>query len=178
MQSPPPRAPQTSVIGDSDTGRAQLLAAEEVGEMLAQHGITVVTGGRGGVMEAAGRGAMRAGGLVLGILPSADPRDASPWCSIVLPTGMGHARNALTALAGDLVISVGGGAGTLSELCLAWIHRRPILLYTGHGGWSDRLDEAGLDPRRGAPIRACPNLQSLEREVLCTCQALGLAVRG
>ena len=106
--------------------------------MLGRRGITLITGGRrGGVMEAASRGAARAGGLTVGITPGDDARAANPWCDIVLPTGLGHARNAITALAGDFVVAVGGGAGTLSELCFAWIHARPIYVLAGSEGWSD-----------------------------------------
>ncbi|MDX2167346.1 MAG: TIGR00725 family protein [Deltaproteobacteria bacterium] len=158
------RAPQAVLIGDSQAPAATLRRAAAVGTLLARLGITLVTGGMGGVMEAASRAARRGGGLVVGIVPSADLAAANPWCSVVIPTGMGHARNALTAIAGDVVIAIGGGAGTLSEIALAWIHARPILVLGGAGGWGDAVARAGaLDARRTSTITACADLAALER---------------
>jgi uncharacterized protein (TIGR00725 family) len=157
------RAPQAVVIGDSQAPPATLRRAADVGALLARLGITLVTGGMGGVMEAASRAARRAGGLVVGIVPSADLAAANPWCSVVVPTGMGHARNALTAIAGDVVVAIGGGAGTLSELALAWIHARPILVLGGAGGWADAVAQAGaIDARRSATLTTCADLVELE----------------
>jgi uncharacterized protein (TIGR00725 family) len=73
---------------------------------------------------------------------------------VVIPTGLGHARNALTALAGDVVIAIGGGAGTLSELAFAWMHGRPIVVVEGSGGWADALARRGIDARRSSTITA------------------------
>lgn len=154
---------QATVIGDSDAPAKTLEAAERVGAMLARLGITLVTGGLAGVMEAVSRGARRAGGLVVGILPSNRLEDANPWCTVVVPTGLGHARNALTVLAADFVIALGGGAGTLSEICFAWIHGRPIFVLEGYGGWSDRLGGSALDHRGTSRIQVCRSLEELER---------------
>ena len=49
------------------------------------------------------------------------------WCAVVIPTGIGHARNVLTVLGEDFIIALGGAAGTLSEICIAWIHNKPFL---------------------------------------------------
>jgi uncharacterized protein (TIGR00725 family) len=157
------RTPQAVVIGDSRAPQPVLRIAAGVGTLLARHGITVVTGGTGGVMAAAGRAARRAGGLVVGIVPSSDLAQADDCCSVVIPTGMGHARNALTAIAGDVVIAIGGGAGTLSELALAWIHARPILVVEGGGGWGDALAHRDIDARRSSTIIACADLAGLDR---------------
>ncbi len=165
MGESPRRALQGTVIGDSDAAPTLRATAEDVGRLLARMGITVVTGGHGGVMEAASRGAATAGGLVVGILPSAEMDQANPWCGVVIPTGLGHARNAVTALAGDFVVALGGAAGTLSEICLAWIHGRPIFVLEGSGGWADRLRGQVLDHRRSSSIVACENLAALEQHL-------------
>lgn len=154
---------QAAVIGDSDPPEHVIRMAEDLGRLLARLGITVVCGGLGGVMQGVSRGAREAGGLVVGILPSHRLEEANPWCTVVIPTGMGHARNVLTALAGDFVIALGGGAGTLSEICFAWIHGRPIFLLAGAGGWSDRLRGEPLDARATSVIRSCASLEELER---------------
>lgn len=93
--------------------------AEQVGRMLAERGTVLACGGRGGVMEAACRGAEQAGGLTIGILPGTDHRAGNPYLTAALPTGLGEARNALVAQAGQALIAIGGGPGTLSEIALA-----------------------------------------------------------
>jgi len=156
------RAPQAVVIGDSRAPRRVLQTAAGVGALLARRGITLVTGGMGGVMAAASRAALRGGGVVVGIVPSVDLAQANGWCTVVIPTGMGHARNALTAIAGDVVIAIGGGAGTLSEIALAWIHARPIVVMEGAGGWGDALAHSEVDARRSSTITACDDLDALD----------------
>jgi uncharacterized protein (TIGR00725 family) len=165
MKRPAHRPLQAAVIGDASPPPEVAQAAEQLGRRLARLGITVITGGLGGVMEAVSRGARQAGGLVVGIVPSSRLEEANPWCTVVLPTGLGHARNVLTALAGDLVIALGGGAGTLSEICFAWIHGRPILLWEGSGGWTDRLEGAPLDSRASSTIHRCRSLDEIERVI-------------
>lgn len=121
-----------SVIGAGQAGPEALAQAQEVGRLLAGAGYGVVTGGLGGVMEAAARGAASAGGLTLGILPGVDPAAANPWCRVVIPSGMGQARNVLVVQAGLAVIAVSGGAGTLSEIGHALKLGRPV---AGLGSW-------------------------------------------
>jgi uncharacterized protein (TIGR00725 family) len=160
------RPPQATVIGDSDAGPETRALAERVGGMLAQLGVTVITGGGAGVMEAASRGAREAGGLTISILPSAEMKDANAWSGVVLPTGLGHGRNVITALAGDAIIALGGAAGTLSEICFAWIHHRPIYTLKGCGGWASKVGGGPLDHRAEAEIRECANLDELMEELV------------
>ena len=148
------RAPQVAVVGDSRAARPILRTAEAIGAAVAELGATLITGGRGGVMAAASRGARRAGGTVVGIVPSTELDAANRWCSVVVPTGLGHARNVLTAIAGDVLVAVGGGAGTLSEIAFAWLHGRPIVVVAGSGGWADQLAGRGVDARRTSRIIA------------------------
>jgi uncharacterized protein (TIGR00725 family) len=156
-----PRPFQVSLVGPSEAPPETLATAEALGAALARRGVTLITGGRGGVMEAASRGAAQAGGLCIGILPGRSHAQANPYCGVVIPTGIGDARNAVTALAGDLVIAIGGAAGTLSEISLAWIHGRPILGLTGHGGWTDALAGGPVDHRARDPVVRCDDLDSL-----------------
>lgn len=79
----------------------------------------VVTGGLGGVMEAASRGAVEAGGTVLGIAPGSDVGEANPYCTHVVASGIGHARNLSVVSSGEVVIAIGGEWGTLSEIGFA-----------------------------------------------------------
>jgi uncharacterized protein (TIGR00725 family) len=114
-----PLAPYVAVVGPGDATPEESDAAEQVGAGLARAGAVVVCGGLGGVMAAACRGADKAGGLTVAILPGADRAAANEWARVVIPTGMGEMRNALVVRAADVVISVGGGYGTLSEVALA-----------------------------------------------------------
>jgi len=107
------------VVGASEPSAELAALAEEVGRRLAEAGATVVCGGLGGVMEAACRGAQAAGGTTVGILPGSDRTAANRFVGVAIPTGLGEARNAVVARAGDAMIAVGGGYGTLAEIALA-----------------------------------------------------------
>jgi uncharacterized protein (TIGR00725 family) len=111
--------PYIAVIGASEPTPEQEQAAEDVGRGLGGAGCVVITGGRGGVMAAASRGAHEAGATVIGLLPGSDRREANEWVQIALPTGLGDVRNALVVRSADAVIAVGGAYGTLSEIALA-----------------------------------------------------------
>lgn len=101
--------------------------AEAVGQLLAVRGATLVCGGGSGVMAAACRGAMGAGGLTVGILPGGSPDEANPYVQVAVATGMGHARNVIIVQTADAVIAVGGAYGTLSEIALARACGRPVV---------------------------------------------------
>ncbi|HEX9270130.1 MAG TPA: TIGR00725 family protein [Candidatus Limnocylindria bacterium] len=115
-----------------------LKAAEEVGAHIAGAGAIAVTGGLSGVMEAVSRGAKRNNGLVLGILPGLDKRDANRYVDIAITTGMGWMRNTLTVRAADAVIMISGGIGTLNELTVAY-QDKPTVVLERTGGWADRV---------------------------------------
>lgn len=105
--------------------------ARAVGHGLAAAGFTVLTGGQGGAMEAASRGAREAGGTVVGVLPGSDRSRANPHADITIATGIGHARNLAVVASADVVVAVGGEWGTLSEIALAGVLGRPVVLLAG-----------------------------------------------
>ena len=150
MTTKPSRA-LVAVIGDGGVSpeSPRYLLAEAIGRGLVDAGHRVVTGGLGGVMEAACRGARRSSawteGTILGVLPGSDPSAANEFVDVALCTGLGHGRNRVVAQA-DAVIAVGGGAGTLSELAFAWIHGR-LVIGLRCGGWSERLADERIDER-------------------------------
>jgi len=104
------------VIGPREASPEQLAIAEAVGRGLADMGLSVVCGGRQGVMEAVCRGAAGAGGITIGLLPDADPALANPYVGVVIATGIGEARNALITRAALCLVAVGDSYGTLSEV--------------------------------------------------------------
>ncbi|MDX6626860.1 MAG: hypothetical protein QOE56_1849 [Solirubrobacterales bacterium] len=140
------RARQVAVIGSSGCAPDSELAllAEEVGRGLAQAGATVVCGGGPGVMEAAARGAAGAGGRVIGIVQGSSVADANPYCTGVVATGIGHARNLAVVGSGEAVIAVGGEWGTLSEIGLARTIGRTVVALRS---W----ELSGYERMRGAP---------------------------
>ena len=117
--------------GDSSTDAHLLEAAERVGALLAAAGHQVVTGGLGGVMAAASRGAKSAGGSVVALLPGDDPAVANDYADVVVATGLGQGRNVLVVRSADAVIAVGGSWGTLSEVALARRLGRPVVWLHG-----------------------------------------------
>ncbi len=119
----PPRPPHVAVVGDGEPqgpdSNRMLEWAEETGQLLARAGATVITGGLGGVMRAASRGAASAHGMTIGILPGAIAGEANEYVQVAIPTGLGVVRNLVVVTAADAVVAVGGRHGTLSEIGLA-----------------------------------------------------------
>ncbi len=126
-----PIRPPVGVIGPREATPEQLALAREVGRALAELGLTVLCGGRQGVMEATCLGVAEAGGISVGLLPDEDWTAANPHVTIPLATGIGVARNALIARASLCLTAVGGGLGTLSEIALALQFRKPVFTFPG-----------------------------------------------
>ena len=99
-------------------------------------------------MEAASKGAKEAGGFVIGIVPQDEKAAANAYCDAVIATGIGFARDFLTAYSADAVIIVGGGAGTMIEVSVAYQKGIPLIAVKGSGGTADRVVDSYLDDRR------------------------------
>lgn len=115
---------QIAVIGGAECSVEEGEVAEEIGYLIADNGGVLCCGGRGGVMEAACRGAREAGGMTVGILPGTG--GGNPHLSLVIRSDLGNARNAVLVSSADAVIAVGGGYGTLSEIALALKMNKPV----------------------------------------------------
>lgn len=143
-----PRSLMVAVIGDGDPrgpdAHRVLEWAEEVGTLLARGGATVVTGGLGGVMEAASRGASSVGGMTIGILPGDDAREANAYIRQAIATGLGVMRNLVVVTSADAVVAVGGRHGTLSEIGLALRMGRQVVTL---GSWRVESDQRMGGPR-------------------------------
>jgi uncharacterized protein (TIGR00725 family) len=114
----PSRQP-IGVIGGRHATTAQAIAARALGEALADAGLTVLCGGRRGVMLAVCEGVAARGGISVGLLPGESTADGNPIVTIPIPTGIGLARNALIARGSLCLVAIGGGYGTLSEVAFA-----------------------------------------------------------
>lgn len=126
------------VSGGSTIDAPLAMTAETLGEGLAGRGAAVMSGGLDGVMEAASRGAKRADGVTIGLLPGSDPASANPHVDVPVATGWLEGRNFLLGLLSDGLVAVNGGYGTLSEVALARKLGRPVVgLHTADWGLPD-----------------------------------------
>ena len=122
------------VIGAGKCSDSTYRIAGNLGFEIGKRGWIMVCGGLGGVMEGAAKGCMEAGGMTVGILPGLERDTANPYIKIPLPTGLGEGRNLLVVRASDVLISISGGYGTLSEIALALKMNKPVV---GLGTWKD-----------------------------------------
>jgi uncharacterized protein (TIGR00725 family) len=155
-----------AVIGASDADEHTCARAEAAGAAVARHDAVLVSGGLGGVMEAACRGAHTAGGTAIGILPGAERAAANEFVDVAIPTGMGEARNALVVRCADAIVAIGGGYGTLSEIALALRDGKPVV---GLDTWELRRD--------GLPVDAIALAETPDRAVDLA-MTLAAAARG
>lgn len=133
---------QICVSGSARADAELAEMAEAVGRKIAEASAILVCGGKGGVMEAAARGAASAGGEVIGILPGTALEEANPEVTHVVATGIGNARNLAVVASADSVIAIGGEWGTLSEIAFARRLERSVITLeswslSGRGAMAD-----------------------------------------
>ena len=159
---------QILVIGHNTNGCTPIheKLAYEIGELIAKSDSVLITGGLGGVMTAAAHGAHDVNGLTVGIIPQNDSTMANEFCDIVIPTGMGLARDFLNALTADGVIIVGGGSGTLSEVCAAYMHKKPMVAIRNIGGSIEPYIDGFLDHRENVKIIGADTPQDAVKKIL------------
>ena len=127
LQNSPKRLKQAiALIGPGDGDSLVCEVAYQIAQRLALCGLAIVCGGRGGVMEAASRGAFEVGGTVIGLLPENDDQAANAYLTVAIPTGMGEMRNALIARSCLCLVAIGGGMGTLSEMAFGLKLGKPV----------------------------------------------------
>lgn len=149
---------QIGVVGEGVCSRRTARDAERVGAALATAGAVLVSGGLKGVMEAASRGAARAGGVVLGLLPGFSRDDANRWVTVSVVTGMDQARNILVVRSSDAIVAIGGMYGTLSEIAMALKLGVPVV---GLRTWRLRQAEG-----RGVPLLRASTAEEAARKAL------------
>ncbi len=157
------------VIGSDKVNSEEILQiAEKIGEDIAKNNCVLVCGGRGGVMEAACRGAKKFNGLTVGILPSLDKKEANAYVDIPITTDLGNTRNSLVVSSSDAVIAVAGNVGTLSEIGLSLCNNKPLILVKGSGGVSDYL----ADGKENLEFRERLNIADKEEAVTLALQLI------
>ncbi|RPI96983.1 MAG: TIGR00725 family protein [Spirochaetales bacterium] len=144
---------QVTVIGSHNDSQF-LDEAYEIGRHIGVRGWTLICGGRGGIMEAASRGASDENGIVIGILPGNDFSEANPHCTAIVASGIGFARNSMNVLSGDVVVALNGRAGTLTELAYAYQYGKPIIICLFTGGWSSWFNKIMTADGGSQPVYA------------------------
>jgi uncharacterized protein (TIGR00725 family) len=159
---------QILVIGHNTNGCTpeHEKVAYDVGVEIAKSGSVLLTGGLGGVMHAASHGAKDTHGLTIGIIPQSDASEANEYCDVVIPTGMGLTRDFLNALSADGVIIVGGGSGTLSEVCAAYMHKKPMVAIRNLNGPVAQYIDGYIDHRENVKIIGVDNAQEAVSKIL------------
>ena len=162
------RKRQILIIGNNDNGCTPELEriAYDAGSEVAKSDSVLITGGLGGVMRAACNGAHESGGTTVGIIPQDDSSHANEFCDIVIPSGMGLTRDFLNALSADGVVVIGGGSGTLSEICAAYMHKKPIVALKNSGGTASKYADTYLDHRKNVKIVAVETPQQAIKYIL------------
>jgi uncharacterized protein (TIGR00725 family) len=158
---------QVTVIGSSASSCTEAMYefGVQLGKALADLDLTVITGGRNGVMEAVLKGVHQSEhyrkGMAIGITPTLDKADANEFCDVIIPTTIGYTRNSIMANSGDVIIALGGSAGTLSEMAFAWSWGKPLLGVVGFGGWSEKLAGTAIDHRRDDVVVAVKSIKEI-----------------
>ena len=138
--------------------------AESLAQALTNSGFDLVTGGMGGVMRAVARGHRQAESATN--LTHVEPGwgrawERNPHPASIVRTGLGAMRNHIVVRSADLVVALAGGAGTLSELALAWQEGKPIAVLRAAGGWAAELANTALDHRRDSVITGCATVDEV-----------------
>ena len=156
-----------TVIGPNTANCTQAMFefSKELGKFIIDKGYSIVNGGMQGVMEGLFIGAKESNnyreGMTIGILPSSSAKDANAYCDIIIPTGIGYARNQIVVNSSDIVIAIAGGAGTLSEISYAWQQNKKIICFDLFEGWAKELAGMQLDKRNDHPIMRVSTLSEL-----------------
>lgn len=116
-----------SVIGGHTCTKEVEEKAKDLGKRLAKVVKYLCCGGLSGTMRAICSGFKAGGGVTIGIIPSYVKKDANNFVDLVIPTGMGLARNILVVNSGDVVVALPGEAGTLSEIAYCLQLNIPVI---------------------------------------------------
>ena len=163
-----PKRNQILIIGHDKHGFTEEheKIAYETGSEVAKSDSVLITGGLEGVMKAACHGAKDAGGLTVGIIPQEESSYANEFCDIVIPSGMGLTRDFLTALSADGIIIIGGGSGTLAEVCAGYVHNKPMVAIKNTGGVADQYADKYVDHRERVKIIGVSSPQEAVKTIL------------
>jgi len=104
--------------------------------------------------------------LTVGIIPQEEAQYANKFCDVVIATGIGYARDFMVASSADGIIAVGGGVGTLIELCVGYMLKKILVTIPSSGGTAENYGGRYLDDRKRVFIRTSENARSAVRVIL------------
>jgi len=116
-----------SVIGGHSCNKEVEQIAQKLGKKLAKVVDILISGGLNGTMKAVCQGFKATGGVTIGIIPTYDKKDANEFVDIVIPTGLGLARNVLVVKSADIVVALPGEYGTLTEIAYCLQFGIPVI---------------------------------------------------
>lgn len=153
------RKPLIAVVGHGlHAEEKHIKMAERVGKEIAKRNGIVLCGGRPkGIMDAVAKGVRSEGGITVGILPEGDRSNLSKYVDIPILTGMGFARNQILGLSCDVMIAVGGGVGSLTEVAYAYAYSKPIIVIENMGGWPEKFIGKYMDEKKRIKIIGAKN---------------------
>lgn len=159
---------QIGIIGSNKSQCSKKLYkfSYSLGLFLGKKGVTIINGGMQGTMEAVSKGVKHSctsQSKVVGILPFENKENANQYLDIIIPTGIGFARNSVLVLSSDILIALGGGAGTLNEISYAWQFGKKVFCYTETDGWSNKLANQDLDNRKENLLIGFKTLEELSK---------------
>jgi len=131
--------------------------AEKLGELIAKHGCILFFGAEkdyDSLSTAACRGAKRNNGFTVGVTYNKGKEIYQKDADVIISTGLdrGGGREFVLVLSCDVIIAIGGGSGTLTELAIAYQADIPMIVIEGTGGWSDKVVNTCLDDRKRCKI--------------------------
>jgi uncharacterized protein (TIGR00730 family) len=141
--------PAVTIFGSARVARSdpEYAAAQELAGMLAKRGITVITGGGPGIMEAANKGAIEAGGVSVGLgIELPHEQSINEFCNIAINFRYFFVRKTMFVKYAQAFVIFPGGFGTLDELFESLtlvqtgkIDHFPVILH-GSEYWKPMLD--------------------------------------
>lgn len=159
--------PYIGIIGPNENNctREIYQFGVKLGKLLSEREINLVTGGKLGIMEAVLKGVKNGTSenkpITIGIIQDEAKSKGNAYCDIIIPTGMGTARNKVLVNTSDIIIAIAGGAGTLSEIAFAWQMNKPIIAYTGFDGWAKQLAGTKIDHLSKYPLYSAESISEI-----------------
>lgn len=152
------------VIGERMCNNKNSRIAMEIGELIARENWILICGGMGGIMERACYGAMKNGGITIGILPGNSREEANPYLTFSIVTGIGETRNSIVVKSSDVIVAISGNFGTLTEIAFAKLFDIPVI---GINSWNcikKTNEEYGklLDYEAANPLDAIEYIKKLK----------------
>ena len=140
-----------AVCGASDSANSEEVKkkAFEIGKILAQNNVLVLTGASYGYPQSAAKGAFSNNGKVMGISPAKDENEhiskymfSVDYYTKLEFTGMGiPGRNFPLVAEADAIIIIGGQIGSLNEFTIAFHQKKPIGVLENSGGITSLIEK-------------------------------------